>query len=298
MPRIISEQYEDLCDVSYHDIVGIGRKRAGPDRREHRPSSNAEKLPGEPWEKGKKRPRPKISAAAPNAGLMPNCDLLRWPPESPGWPPGESRGPAQAVSPHLQSCVPQFRCPEIPVIPRYTRPEMGRIWSDENRFQTWLAVEVAATETLAEAGMVPREQAKAIRERAGTAHRTGLCHHRRGPGAAGRGPGAPRVGVQGHAPDRPHARHPRRAHYVRVQDCELVLGDAAQHCPLPGSSGRPAGGEVFRGRGNVCPPHPGTGREDLRPPGAESGRYLFAGDSTRSPRALPGHAGGRCIDAR
>jgi len=43
---------------------------------------------------------------------------------------------------------------------------MGRIWSDENRFRTWLAVEVAATETLAEAGIVPREAAKAIRERA------------------------------------------------------------------------------------------------------------------------------------
>jgi len=43
---------------------------------------------------------------------------------------------------------------------------MGRIWSDENRFRTWLAVEVAATETLAEAGMVPRAAAKAIRERA------------------------------------------------------------------------------------------------------------------------------------
>ena len=52
------------------------------------------------------------------------------------------------------------------MIPRYTRPEMGRIWSDENRFRTWLAVEVAATETLAEAGMVPRDAAKAIRERA------------------------------------------------------------------------------------------------------------------------------------
>jgi len=52
------------------------------------------------------------------------------------------------------------------VIPRYTRPEMGRIWSDENRFRTWLAVEVAATETLAEAGMVPKSAAKAIRERA------------------------------------------------------------------------------------------------------------------------------------
>src|SRR6202050_3689796 len=43
---------------------------------------------------------------------------------------------------------------------------MGRIWSDENRFRTWLAVEVAATETLAEVGMVPKAAAKAIRERA------------------------------------------------------------------------------------------------------------------------------------
>ena len=53
------------------------------------------------------------------------------------------------------------------MIPRYTRPEMGRIWSDENRFRTWLTVEVAATQTLAEAGMVPKDAAKAIRERAG-----------------------------------------------------------------------------------------------------------------------------------
>jgi len=52
------------------------------------------------------------------------------------------------------------------VIPRYTRPEMARIWSDENRFRTWLAVEVAATETLAEAGLVPKDAARAIRERA------------------------------------------------------------------------------------------------------------------------------------
>jgi adenylosuccinate lyase len=52
------------------------------------------------------------------------------------------------------------------VIPRYTRPEMARIWSDENRFRTWLAVEVAATETLANAGIVPKEAAVAIRARA------------------------------------------------------------------------------------------------------------------------------------
>ncbi len=53
------------------------------------------------------------------------------------------------------------------MIARYTRPEMGRIWSDENRFHTWLEVEIAATETLAEAGIVPQAAAKAIREKGG-----------------------------------------------------------------------------------------------------------------------------------
>ncbi len=52
------------------------------------------------------------------------------------------------------------------MIPRYTRPEMGRIWSDENRFQKWLDVELAATETLAEAGVVPGAAAAKLRERA------------------------------------------------------------------------------------------------------------------------------------
>jgi len=52
------------------------------------------------------------------------------------------------------------------LITRYTRPEMGRIWSEENRFQKWLDVELAATETLAEAGVVPREAAAKLRERA------------------------------------------------------------------------------------------------------------------------------------
>jgi len=52
------------------------------------------------------------------------------------------------------------------LIPRYTRQEMGRIWSDENKFQKWLDVELAATETLAEAGVVPRAAASKLRERA------------------------------------------------------------------------------------------------------------------------------------
>src|SRR5437016_992975 len=41
---------------------------------------------------------------------------------------------------------------------------MGRIWSEENRFRTWLKVEIAATETLAEARTVPKQAARAIRE--------------------------------------------------------------------------------------------------------------------------------------
>ena len=51
------------------------------------------------------------------------------------------------------------------MIARYTRSEMGRIWNDENRFRTWLEVEIAATETLADAGIVPQSAAKAIREK-------------------------------------------------------------------------------------------------------------------------------------
>jgi adenylosuccinate lyase len=43
---------------------------------------------------------------------------------------------------------------------------MGRVWSDENKFQKWLEVELATTETLAEAGVVPREAAIRLRERA------------------------------------------------------------------------------------------------------------------------------------
>ena len=52
------------------------------------------------------------------------------------------------------------------MIPRYTRSEMGRIWSDQDRLQRWLEVELAATETLAERGVVPREAAARIRQHA------------------------------------------------------------------------------------------------------------------------------------
>ncbi|HUP02357.1 MAG TPA: adenylosuccinate lyase [Bryobacteraceae bacterium] len=53
------------------------------------------------------------------------------------------------------------------MIPRYTRSEMGRIWSDQNRFQQWLEVELAASEALAELGVVPAEAARLLRAHAG-----------------------------------------------------------------------------------------------------------------------------------
>jgi adenylosuccinate lyase len=52
------------------------------------------------------------------------------------------------------------------MIARYTRPEMGRIFSDENRFAQWLEVELAATEALAETGEVPAEAAAVLRRHA------------------------------------------------------------------------------------------------------------------------------------
>ena len=52
------------------------------------------------------------------------------------------------------------------MIPRYTRPEMGRIWTEENKFAKWLEVELAATEALAECGQVPPEAAAVIRQKA------------------------------------------------------------------------------------------------------------------------------------
>ncbi|MEX2264838.1 MAG: adenylosuccinate lyase [Bryobacteraceae bacterium] len=53
------------------------------------------------------------------------------------------------------------------MIARYTRPEMGRIWNDRNKFQQWLEVELAATETLAAMGTVPPEAAASLRANAG-----------------------------------------------------------------------------------------------------------------------------------
>lgn len=52
------------------------------------------------------------------------------------------------------------------MIERYTRPEMGALWTDEHRFQTWLEVELAACEAMAKAGRIPQKDWAVIRRKA------------------------------------------------------------------------------------------------------------------------------------
>jgi adenylosuccinate lyase len=52
------------------------------------------------------------------------------------------------------------------MIDRYTRPEMGAVWSDENRFRKWLDVELAVCEAWAELGRIPAKSLQKIKEKA------------------------------------------------------------------------------------------------------------------------------------
>jgi adenylosuccinate lyase len=52
------------------------------------------------------------------------------------------------------------------VIERYTRPEMGAVWSQRRKLESWLEVELAVVEALAEQGVIPDEDAATIRDRA------------------------------------------------------------------------------------------------------------------------------------
>ena len=52
------------------------------------------------------------------------------------------------------------------MIDRYTRPEMGVVWSEQRKLDAWLQVELAVVDALAEQGTVPAEDAAAVRERA------------------------------------------------------------------------------------------------------------------------------------
>ncbi|MED4935477.1 adenylosuccinate lyase [Heyndrickxia coagulans] len=52
------------------------------------------------------------------------------------------------------------------MIERYTRPEMGAIWTDENKYKAWLEVEILACEAWAELGEIPKADVQKIRENA------------------------------------------------------------------------------------------------------------------------------------
>jgi adenylosuccinate lyase len=52
------------------------------------------------------------------------------------------------------------------MIKRYTHPEMGAIWSDARRYETWLEVELAATDAMADAGLIPADAARELRAKA------------------------------------------------------------------------------------------------------------------------------------
>lgn len=52
------------------------------------------------------------------------------------------------------------------MIERYTRPGMGALWTDEHKFRTWLRVELAACEAMAQAGLIPQKDWRAIRRKA------------------------------------------------------------------------------------------------------------------------------------
>ena len=52
------------------------------------------------------------------------------------------------------------------MIPRYTHPEMGRIWTEQRRYEAWLSVELAAADAMAEAGIIPSDAARELRAKA------------------------------------------------------------------------------------------------------------------------------------
>ena len=51
------------------------------------------------------------------------------------------------------------------MIPRYSRPEMVKIWEPENKFRIWFEIEAHACDAQAELGVIPKEAAKAVWER-------------------------------------------------------------------------------------------------------------------------------------
>jgi adenylosuccinate lyase len=77
----------------------------------------------------------------------------------------EGRGPSVPLLCHNGPAV-FFATKGLPMIDRYTRPEMGAIWSPANKFEIWKQIEILACEAQAELGVIPSEDVAQIRARA------------------------------------------------------------------------------------------------------------------------------------
>ncbi len=170
------------------------------------------------------------------------------------------------------------------MISRYTRPEMGRVWSEENRFQKWLDVELAATETLAEAGnRSARSGPKAARTRA---HRCEAHQRNRGQSTSRRdrlhhrGAGNRRRHRSGTlAALRPHLER-CGGHRAGAADSRSLAPDRKENRSARRSAGTPGLG-IQRHAGNRPHARNSRGADHVWP----ENRELVCGKSPRS-RAL------------
>ena len=196
------------------------------------------------------------------------------------------------------------------MIRRYSHPQMDRIWSEDRRFETWLRVETAAAEAMADAGIVPAEAARDIRERGGVRHRP----HRRdraddaarphrlhdGGGRTRRALGAlaalraDLVGRRRHRPRpadgrgvRPHPREPRRPGAGDPPACVRAPRDADDRAhprrPRRADDVRPQARPLVRGGAARHRPDRGGTGDRARGQDLRRGRHL------RAPR--PRHRG-------
>ncbi len=56
------------------------------------------------------------------------------------------------------------------MLPRYSRPEMARIWTEENKFNAWLEVEILSCEAWSELGVIPKEDVQELRKKRRVQH--------------------------------------------------------------------------------------------------------------------------------
>ena len=194
------------------------------------------------------------------------------------------------------------------MIPRYSRPEMSAVWTEENKFGAYLKVEIEAAAAWSQLGVIPAEDVEKLRTKATfdvqriyeieketrhdqrLPHQASQQHPAQGSPAVHRDSQETRIRVQGHALHRTHARRARRHHRPRAEVGVVVRGDAPQHRTFRDGRRRCGVRQNQRCRGQLRQ-HPAVRaglrlraiRHPFRP-------HLHAGAATRPPRPLHGHS--------